>query len=1249
MTERKRRLTKAQRERLAALEAERVRKARKSAKRGRAMAREAFASRLTAGVDTAALTEALRRYDEAAAAAPQRTRSRSARAAPSGDAKRWVPIGPSVVRKGQGADEPRVSGRIRDIAVDATGTRAYAASAMGGVWYTEDGGATWSPFGGWAERARVRGGAGNGQSIGCLLVTFGADQAHDIVLAGTGETKPVEDVTGDANAGVGVLVAKNIAPGALDPWEADSGLAQLEGTGIYRLVRKPGTTPGKASGADADVVLACTSKGAFIGTRTTVAAGGNPPVERFDWVALGGLAANIAKRPVTDASWPADGRVLLAVSSWGPVWCDGRGGAATDVMLDTAANVIIEGAQSFGASSVNPHRVYVLGEVPGTPKVPTVWQIPDVTANPPAMTVVSGTPATLWGTQRDYDQAIAVDSVAGKDRVYLGGSAIQPKNTDDYGACLYCFDVTAGPAPSLIPAEGVSRPGLATSPTTGEGADQPGLIGNNVHADVHAIVLTGADPERRQVWVGTDGGVFVSDRGGRVFTFASVNTGLATLQPVFVRSHPVNGHTVAAGFQDNGTQLRTGDTVWEEVFKADGGGLAFHPRFPHVLVRQYNAAAWYCTSSPDFLDPMLRSRGQPSDQALIGAEDTNALFYSSASVVADPEGAAPTRARLALGTTRVWITDDLGTGGANNSWLTLPWPGGAPTDGRPGGAPSAADLKVGVPTPAMGSVVTLAWVSYTELLVVYTGGVVRYTEDRPGHWTLKVWRLTSPLVAVSRKTMLTEIAPVPTTQDFYLTATGLDGSPEETVWFYNHANDIFHRTDFRHVLDIPGNPATLGPRDPVFSVVVDPADTKFVYVGTATGVWKGERKSQDGPHKWDRFDAGLPQATVQDLTVWVDRKARPDAPRLLRAGVQSRGVWEVDLAHDATRVTWIRAHRFDHRRMPLASDVDPMTVGAGARPLYASPDIVVRPSWPVTSVPKFPGTTLSAGGAPSAYHVWTFQTAFRWLYPSIAATGVFTEALGSLVSFHRKARMGKTAVPEIDQEVWEDVVGKQGTPALGVRVSDAGVVTYRPSTVTDSLAVYRSPWQTPRAAHAAPTEIDALELVTPVQKVADLWTVYREPCTVEVIAHHRDSRPLAADDAYVVLMWRHATDVNTLMGLPSPLVCDYLTGVATTATPPAPPQNWNVVTSYLGDPKRSINVGFDARLPRGRSIDVNLTSVPAGHHVLLLAFVRSAQDDALQPPAPLDPVKPLQTIAELILSWPHVAARVVKVANRPAP
>ena len=66
------------------------------------------------------------------------------------------------------------------------------------------------------------------------------------------------------------------------------------------------------------------------------------------------------------------------------------------------------------------------------------------------------------------------------------------------------------------------------------------------------------------------------------------------------------------------------------------------------------------------------------------------------------------------------------------------------------------------------------------------------------------------------------------------------------------------------------------------SVVVDPADSKRVYVGGDNGVYR----STDLGKTWTDFSNGLPNALVGDLGFHA-------AERRLRAGTRNRGVWEV--------------------------------------------------------------------------------------------------------------------------------------------------------------------------------------------------------------------------------------------------------------------------------------------------------------------------------------------------------------------
>jgi len=1194
----------------------------KAEDRGRAGERAAYNERLAAAIDQRALDQAMDRVlAEEEREAPAREGG-ELRAAPAAAAGRWVPIGPSVVRRGQAMDRPRVTGRIRDLAVDATGSRAYAASAMGGVWYTADGASTWAPVGGWAERRRLVGGSSNAQACGCLLVSFGATPNLDVVLVGTGEPAPRETVTGHGKlGGVGVLAAIGPAAGggAADPWEADSGLAEMEGLGIFRLVRGPAATAGSAAGPTADTVVACTSGGAFLGRRSALPAGGGLPDRNgFTWTRIAALAAAHPGVAVTDAVWLPGGRLVLAVLGTGLVSTDDLGVTLQNIANSQPPVITAVGRMSLARATAN--RIYLLGEQAGAP---TVWVIPDATVATPAVTAVPGLPADLWRAQRDYDQAIAVDVVGGTDRVYVGGSTTMPRPATQWGASLYCYDVSGG---GLTPAAGISRTG---APPAGDDADQAGLIGNNVHADVHAVRITGVAP-RRQVWVGTDGGVFVSDRAGRVQTFASVSSGISALQPIFVRSHPVSGHMVAAGMQDNGTQVRTGDTVWDELYVGDGGGLAFVPTTPHLLVRQYVQATWLGTVPAAYRDPMTRGAGGPSVSLREDAENVRSAFYSGAAATFVPAaGPIAAHTRLAIGTYRVWITDDLGLG-ALNTWLTLPFPSGAPADGRPGagGATTPASLAIGQPAPTLDNVITLAWASPTELLVAYRLGIVRYTEDPPGTWTTKVWRLDDMKVAMPRTTTPTDIVPVPGVRDFYVLTLGVAGGADDTVWFYSPSDDQFHPTGLRHVLDPPPPPVVTGPRDPAYSGALDPDDRNIVFIGTATGVWRGHRTGNLGAHTWRPFVNGLPQAAVQDLHAWVD----PAAPgtRLLRAGVQSRGVWEVDLTADARRETWIRAHAFDDRRRPLAAGTDPLaTPPAPAATFTGSPDIMVRPRWPRPAAPAFVAAPTITAVAPPPYELWTFQTAFRWLFPSVAATGAWTETLGDLIALHRTA-MGKTAVPEIDADVWANVVGS-------TRVRPDGTVAVDPAV---ALAVYRAPWHTARSAAAAPTEADFGELVVP-PRVGPVWRVYREPSSVDVLLHHRDGREVPAGGAYAVLLRRDGGTPAALMGLPPADVVTYLMSVSAGAPGPVP-AGWTAV-------RQPLTVPLEGRMPRGVTVDVDLSGVAVGRHVLFLAFVGSNADDLPLPDPTMSTVAtvPPVTITELVQCWPHTAARVVEVRDRP--
>ncbi len=427
--------------------------------------------------------------------------------------------------------------------------RAYAASAKGGLWYTGDAGATWAPVGGWATRSVNPQGNGNLASGGALLVDFsGGLAALDVVLFGTGEPTPVTTATGSsAQGGMGVLAAlgPTFDPVDADPWEPDTGAALLAGLGVWRLVRHPSATAFSTTpGATQDRVLAATTNGLYLGTRSSLphvpaappSAPGMPAQpelparDGFTWASCS-AAPPLAANGVTDVVWLANGpatRIVYALSRRGVFVSDDSG----------ATGVPIVGLQFPGVRFLNrisltvvpgTSRMYVLAEVRvGGVPTPSLFRIVDALASPPVVVPVAGVPRNLFGdptkpsTQGWYDHGLAAEAVGGNDRIYLGGSAVYPRNDaeGDWSGSLYCFETPAPPAAiaPLAAVNGVSRRG---NPPAGDGADINGLIGNNVHADIHAIRLTGPAAPNRQVWVGCDGGVYVSEHSGRVNTFAS--------------------------------------------------------------------------------------------------------------------------------------------------------------------------------------------------------------------------------------------------------------------------------------------------------------------------------------------------------------------------------------------------------------------------------------------------------------------------------------------------------------------------------------------------------------------------------------------------------------------------------------------------------------------------------------------------------------------------------------------------------
>jgi hypothetical protein len=194
----------------------------------------------------------------------------------------------------------------------------------------------------------------------------------------------------------------------------------------------------------------------------------------------------------------------------------------------------------------------------------------------------------------------------------------------------------------------------------------------------------------------------------------------------------------------------------------------------------------------------------------------------------------------------------------------------------------------------------------------------------------------------------------------------------------------------------------------------------------------------------------------------------------------------------------------------------------------ASADIVVRPAprgaaLPALAFPLAAGESigLAHNGSP---HLWSFQTAFRWHFAAVRADAQWSDQLSDLVRAFRLAR-GLGSSGTINAATWNAVVG-------GSRITAARQLS---AAITDAWSVFQPPWQTAMVATVIPTEADIMELVQPLSVANDVWRVPREPSIVDVLLHHRDTRPVVADGAYGTVYRASAATLADILALPTAL------------------------------------------------------------------------------------------------------------------
>ncbi|MGE3818417.1 MAG: WD40/YVTN/BNR-like repeat-containing protein [Isosphaeraceae bacterium] len=785
-------------------------------------------------------------------------------------APNWVPIGPVVARQGQAAGRPAVSGRVAGIAVAPGGGIVYVASANGGVWRSDDGGRSWRSTMDGFDLDPTHPGS---DSLACGAIAI--DPADpDRVYVGTGEG------AGAAYFGVGPIrsddggrtwITEPTAPGS----------EELAGRSFFRVALDP---------ADRERVVAATAVGLY--RREPDGQGG------FHWVLkrqgrFTTVVASLANGVTTffAAEW---GGVPLR-SSDGDVWANAGAGFPTSLV----------GRIGLAARPGDPSVVYALVARSSDFHLRGVWRFD---AADGLWREVTGAPTSLFGPapqtaqnpgQGWYDLAIAIDP-NDPERIYLGGSTRLAGIPPNWSSSVYRCVVRA----------------------VGQGAGrtyslQADYVGANIHADVHALEFVPGDSQR--LWVGCDGGVFLSEDGGA--SFSSRNLGLATLTLNHLGPHPTEDAVLFAGSQDNGTLRFTGDGVWLHCASGDGGTAVVHRENPYRVVRTYTFGEM------DRAEDGGRSYASWSDVSIPSPHTNAALFYAPMVGTPAEAGGGAAANLLAFGGRRPWISRTFG-----GNWVSIP--DDASTDDLP------------APSGTVGLASALAFASANRLYVgtlnrqvafprtVVGGRVFRFDHDpASGAWT-RTRIDAAPLLNLPVTDVAIDPAD-PSGASIYVTLGGTGDFRH--LWHFDgqvwQARGGPSAGSVESLLDVQHN-----------TVVVDPDNPAHVYVGADIGVWR----STDAGATWAPFSFGLPDAAVLDLALNRER-------RLLRAATHGRGAFEYDLDASSSRPVelYVRDTWLDRGRRPSRTGLpDPTQPGAAVDP-RRGPDVKI-------DVPPYQSSTVEA-------------------------------------------------------------------------------------------------------------------------------------------------------------------------------------------------------------------------------------------------------------------------------------------------
>jgi len=762
----------------------------------------------------------------------------------------WTSIGPTPTTGGFFSP---VTGRVTTIAVDpsdSTGNTVLIGGAMGGIWRTTDGGASWTAVG------------DQNASLAMGSIAF-APSNHSIVYAATGES---ESVAFDIYYGAGVLkstdgglhwtqtctTASSTCP-FIGPYNdiTPFGFFTLGGTRITYVAVSPsnpqlvlvaaqtqfsqGTTEGvycSDNGGSTWSNILPDQLSSFVGfASSTVAYAalgnpfGNPQLTNGNGIykatSIGSTCTTIHFSRLTATSLPPQtsmGRIDMGIAP-----------------SDTSGNTVYASIADSSTSSSTNLGVFV------TTNGGTSWA---QTAAP-----------DICKFQCWYDNVVKVDP-NNSSIAFFGGSSVRDSNNNP----TWVVRTTNGGGSwsSVVPS-------------------LPGGSAGLPHVDNHAIAFfkatSGTFAGKVRVYLGNDGGIWrADDAEASTITWTNLNNPGLTLTQFypFISVNASQPSISFGGTQDNGSQNFQGGTVWVDNQQCgDGGTTAVDEIIPSTVyigcITGFPVNASYQNGAIGTFSPA------------VNGINPNDFFGILPPLVTDPSNANT----VYFGTTKVYQSVDAG-----NTWI-----------------PISNDLVSGFNSDSL----NVLAVAPANPGVVYvgantgnsngrlTGLVFAGTNITPGNFA-NFFQVSGQVLLPPRA--LTSIAVDPadsTGMTAYVAFSGFSFVLNNANFTINDpTGHIFKTTnggatwnDVSCSVAVCTTPAATDlPNIPVNDLVIDPDVAGTIYAATDLGVFVGNCAAS--PCTWSTLSTGLPRVVVHSLRLH-------EPSRTLRAATHGRGAWDINL------------------------------------------------------------------------------------------------------------------------------------------------------------------------------------------------------------------------------------------------------------------------------------------------------------------------------------------------------------------